>query len=564
MFADHNAAVVDLLGRTGVVPKERLEEAAHTSRLSGRSVAETLLADGVIDRQSLLRAVAAGVGIAFEPSPPETLSVEQAAPIDAHFAHRFRVVPVGESAGQLTLLTADAFNEHAADDLAFFLGRPVELVLADPARLDALLAATYGEPPGKDEDPVGAEVEVPVSRPAGRRREGTAPERWATEASVIRLVDLILRQAIREGASDVHFEPFEDCFQVRFRIAGALLERPPPPLALALPVISRLKVLADLNIAEQRVPQDGRFQLAFDEREVDLRVSTLPTEFGESVVLRVLDKSVGNLDLELLGIPRDVLAGIRTVVRRPNGIFITTGPTGSGKTTTLFSALREVNDEETKILTAEDPIEYEIEGLVQTAINPAVGLDFAAALRAFLRQDPDKILVGEIRDRETARIAVQASLTGHLVLSTLHTNDAPGAVTRLLDMGVEPFLIAASLEAVLAQRLVRAICPACRRTFAPAASQLEALGLAREAVARRTLAEGAGCEECHRSGYAGRLGLFEWILLEDGLKDRIAARVPTPELRRFAILGGMRTLREDGLRALFEHRTTVDEVLRAT
>ena len=386
----------------------------------------------------------------------------------------------------------------------------------------------------------------------------------ASEAPVIRLVDLILAQAIRDGASDMHFEPFEALFQVRYRIAGALYEMAPPPHHLALPVISRIKVLADLDIAEQRVPQDGRIKLTIEGRPVDLRVSTLPTEFGESVVLRVLDKSVVNLDLDELGMPGDVLAGVREVARRPNGIFIVTGPTGSGKTTTLYSALREVNDVATKILTAEDPVEYEIDGLVQTPINPGVGLTFASALRSFLRQDPDKILVGEIRDLETARIAVQASLTGHLVMSTLHTNDTPGAVARLLDMGVEPFLISASLEAILAQRLVRAICPQCTSPYTPEAALAEPLGCSAEELAAREFYYGRGCSECHQTGYQGRLGLFEWMPIDDHLRQLITDRVPPPRLRQASIAKGLRTLREDGLRTILEGRTTIGEVLAYT
>ena len=338
----------------------------------------------------------------------------------------------------------------------------------------------------------------------------------------------------------------------------------PPPKHLAVPVISRVKVLSNMNIAERRIPQDGRIKMPIAGRPVDLRVSTLPTQFGESVVLRVLDKSVVNLDLDNLSMPEDILTNIRKTVERPNGIFIVTGPTGSGKTTTLYSALREVNKVETKILTAEDPIEYEIEGIMQVAVNHAVGLTFASSLRSFLRQDPDKIMVGEIRDVETARIAVQASLTGHVVLSTLHTNDAPGAVTRLIDMGLEPFLIAASLEAVLAQRLVRRICRTCRTPYEPSAELIEMLQVDPLDIADKDFYYGAGCPDCNRTGYRGRIGLFEMIMITDSFRELVTARAPTLVMRQKAIEQGMRTLRDDGLRAIFDGHTTIEEVLKYT
>ena len=336
------------------------------------------------------------------------------------------------------------------------------------------------------------------------------------------------------------------------------------PRSLALPVISRIKVISELNIAEHRIPQDGRVKLTIEGRAVDLRVSTLPTQFGESVVLRVLDKSAVNLDLDNLGLPDSVKTGIRDAVRRPNGIFIVTGPTGSGKTTTLYSALREVNEIDTKLLTAEDPVEYEIEGIMQVPVNHQVGLDFARALRAFLRQDPDKIMVGEIRDIETARIAVQASLTGHVVLSTLHTNDAPGAVTRLVDMGLEPFLLSASLEFVLAQRLVRKICSGCKEEYAPKKEMLDAIGLKADEIGERRFYYGTGCEECSQAGYRGRTGLFEMIKVTDSFREMINSGAATLVLRQSAIEQGMRTLREDGIRSIFDGESTVEEVLKYT
>jgi type IV pilus assembly protein PilB len=564
MFQDHNGIIHDLVERSGKVSGEQLEGVRTQQREGGQSVAEILLTTGLLDPASLFTLIGEELGLAVELSPPMRLDAKAIALLPGRLAHRYQVAPLELRGDSLRLLVADPFNHHVVDDLNFTLKRPVEAVVVDPRHVQALIREAYGSNEVESIDEVVAAFEASRATAVTGKLGVEALGDMASEAPVIRLVDLILAQAIRDGASDIHFEPFEEVFQVRYRIAGALYEMAPPPHHLALPVISRIKVLADLDIAEQRVPQDGRIKLNIEGRAVDLRVSTLPTEFGESVVLRVLDKSVVNLDLDQLGIPADVLAGIREVARRPNGIFIVTGPTGSGKTTTLYSALREVNDVETKILTAEDPVEYEIDGLIQTPINPGVGLTFASALRSFLRQDPDKILVGEIRDLETARIAVQASLTGHLVLTTLHTNDAPGAVTRLLDMGVEPFLISASLEAILAQRLVRAICPSCKTAFQPESGVAESLGLSVEELASRVCYYGRGCAECHQTGYRGRLGLFEWMPIDDHLRQLITNHVPTPKLRQASVAKGMRTLREDGQRLIFEGRTTIQEVMTYT
>lgn len=561
MFEDHNAGVVEIFENSSVLSESLLDEIKSIHRETGDSVAELILKSGAVSRHDFFSTVAKGLAYRFVPDLTGKSSCLQL--FDAKLAYRYGVYPLREEGSTVVVLAADPFNPHILTDLSFVLKREVEIAVADPDLIWKWIENSYGPEETSSLEEIIAEV---ASRHQSALLEADASRLGdvANDAPVIRLVELILQQAIRDGASDVHFEPFENSFQVRYRIGGALYEMAPPQKMLALPVISRIKVLADLNIAEQRLPQDGRIKLTIDGRAVDLRVSTLPTEFGESVVLRVLDKSAVNLDLEVLGMPADVLAGVRAVAKRPNGIFIVTGPTGSGKTTTLYSALREVNDEETKILTAEDPVEYEIEGLVQCAVNPGIGFTFASALRSFLRQDPDKILVGEIRDLETARIAVQASLTGHLVMSTLHTNDAPGGVSRLIDMGLEPFMISASLEAILAQRLIRGICPHCREAYTPKERHLQWLDLTTEAINGRPFFAGTGCAHCHRTGYSGRLGLFEWMPMSDVLKEKIIAQVSTPELRRTALLNGMRTLREDGLRAVFEGRTTPEEVLAYT
>ncbi len=389
-------------------------------------------------------------------------------------------------------------------------------------------------------------------------------EAEANATPIIRYVDLILYQAIQDRASDIHFEPFENEFKIRYRVDGALYEMAPPPRHLALPVISRVKVLANLNIAERRLPQDGRIQKSIAGRQVDLRVSTLPTQFGESVVLRVLDRSTVNLSLAALGMPPNIHNYILKTIDKPNGIFIVTGPTGSGKTTTLYGCLNEINTVDSKLLTAEDPVEYDIEGIMQVPINEAIGLNFGRVLRAFLRQDPDRIMVGETRDLETAQIAIQASLTGHLVFTTLHTNDAPGAVTRLIDMDVEPFMISASLEGVLAQRLIRKICPDCRVAYEPSEALLAQLGLSPHEIGDKNFYYGKGCATCNETGYKGRKGIFELLDITDPIRELINKRAPTVVLKQKAIELGMTTLREDGLRSIYDGETTIEEVLKYT
>ncbi|MFM1548267.1 MAG: GspE/PulE family protein, partial [Lentisphaeria bacterium] len=389
-------------------------------------------------------------------------------------------------------------------------------------------------------------------------------EELMNSTPIVRFVNVILYQAVKDLASDIHFEPFADEFKIRYRIDGALYEMTPPPKHLANPVISRVKVISGLDIAERRLPQDGRIELRVAGRKIDLRVSTLPTQYGESVVLRVLDKSVVSLDLDALGLPDQMKADLRTLVAKPNGIVLVTGPTGSGKTTTLYSCLKEINNIEDKILTAEDPVEYNIEGLMQVPINDSVGMSFAAALRSFLRQDPDRIMLGEIRDLETAQMAIQAALTGHLVLSTLHTNDAPGAITRLVDMGVEPFLITSSVEGILAQRLVRRICANCKTSYDPTDTELEALGLDRDESGGMQFAYGKGCNECNDTGYRGRKGIYELFILTPVIRELVNDKQPASVLTAKAKEEGMRSLREDGIRSIIDEISTVEEVLKYT
>ena len=563
LYQDYNASIRDIFKQVEGVSQHGLEQLYDEDVREGkRSYAQAIIDEGLASREDVFSLVAQFLG--FELQIGEVAEIEEEAlrRIEAEVARKYKIVPLYLSEGGVHFLAADPFNSSIIDDLTFALDLEIHLIVCDPGYVENLLDTHYPKEESTMDDLLG-QVGLQDFEGLDETKENDLTDA-ANETPIIRFVNLVIQQAIRAQASDIHFEPFEEEFKIRYRVDGALYEMSPPPKSLALPVISRIKVIADLNIAEHRIPQDGRIKLTIEGRAVDLRVSTLPTQFGESVVLRVLDKSAVNLDLDNLGLPENVKTGIRDAVRRPNGIFIVTGPTGSGKTTTLYSALREVNEVETKLLTAEDPVEYELEGIMQVPVNHQVGLDFARALRAFLRQDPDKIMVGEIRDIETARIAVQASLTGHVVLSTLHTNDAPGAITRLIDMGLEPFLLSASLEFVLAQRLVRKICTGCKQDYEPAKDLIENLGLNQNDIGERQFFYGAGCEECNQSGYRGRTGLFEMIKVSDSFREMINSGAATLVLRQKAIEQGMRTLREDGVRSIFDGESTVEEVLKYT
>jgi type IV pilus assembly protein PilB len=564
MFPTHSAAIYDFLREQALVAPGQLDQLNDEHKATGKPLADLVVDLGLIDKAELLRRIADRLGYDYLGELPIQFPGEAIAAVNGRLARDYGVMPLRADERQLDLLVTDPFNTQAIDDLAFALNRQVRLFFADPDKVEVQIRQHYGE----DEESIEELLQEISTENLATREAAEWSERdieaLAEHAPIIKFVNLVLGQAIRDKASDIHFEPFEHEFKIRYRIDGALYEMAPPPRSLALPVISRVKVLANLNIAERRIPQDGRIKVNVAGRAVDLRVSTLPTQFGESVVLRVLDQAAVQLDITQLGMPDDVFQGVQEIVRRPNGIFIVTGPTGSGKTTTLYSGLRVINTVDLKILTAEDPVEYEIEGIMQVPVNPLVGLTFASALRSFLRQDPDVIMVGEIRDLETAQIAIQASLTGHLVLSTLHTNDAAGAVTRLLDMGVESFLIASTLEAVLAQRLVRRVCPQCKTAYAPSGELLGQLGLTREGAAGRPFCYGRGCPACNQSGYRGRMGIYEWLRITEPVRDLITAKAPTLAIRQKAIEQGMRTLRDDGVRAIFDGHTSIEEVVKYT
>jgi type IV pilus assembly protein PilB len=561
MFDDHSDVIRDIALEAGLVTPAQAEEIWESHANTGKSFSDSLVDAGLADRPTILQAIADHLHVQYYSAVPADPGEALVKLLKAPQAHKYVVLPVADEAGKLTLLAKDPFNSAVINELGFILQRDIELAVADPAQVEAAVTRVYGEATSSSMEDLLGEFSEVEGTPAVTDEDVT---KQASQAPIIRFVDLVLQEGVKAKASDIHFEPFETEFRIRLRIDGSLYEMAPPPKNLASAVIARVKVLSSLNIAERRVPQDGRIKTTISGRQIDLRVSTLPTQFGESVVLRILDKTVVNLSLEALSMQDDIKEGIRAMVGRPNGIFIVTGPTGSGKTTTLYSALREVNTEDVKILTAEDPVEYEVEGIMQVPINHQVGLTFAAALRSFLRQDPDTIMVGEIRDLETAQIAVQASLTGHVVLSTLHTNDAPGAVTRLIDMGLEPFLISASLEGVLAQRLLRRICKTCRTPYEPDKDVVNMLDVDALEIANKKFYFGKGCPDCNRSGYKGRQGLFELMTINDQLRSLITQKAPTLVLKQKAIESGMRPLREDGLRCIFDGHTSIEEVLKYT
>jgi type IV pilus assembly protein PilB len=558
-----------LVKERNLIDDLQLEEVIQEQGRSGKSFGQILVDFQLVDTDTQLQIIAEQlatevVDLGNYEGAPELLQL-----VPAGTARMYQCLPVAEHNSVLQVAMVDPLNNHQAiDELAYIVGREIQLVVADENTIGKLISRHYGEDTESVTDilkELGSDADIAkeVSEAAVSGDDAGMAD-LANEVPIVRFVNLVLFQAVQDRASDIHFEPFEDEFKIRYRVDGALYEMTPPPKHLALPVISRIKVMANLNISERRLPQDGRINFQMGNRQVDLRVSTLPTQFGESVVLRVLDRSAVNLELETLGLPKYVHEYINEAIQQPNGIFIVTGPTGSGKTTTLYSCLRKVNSPDLKLLTAEDPVEYDIEGIMQVAINDAQGMTFGKALRSFLRQDPDVIMLGEMRDLETSQIAIQASLTGHLVLSTLHTNDAPGAVTRLVDMGVEPFLISSTLMAVLAQRLVRTVCKKCRTPFEPTENQLSLLNLSPHDIGDKVFYYGRGCSNCNDTGYKGRKGVFELLIVNEPIRNLINERAPTVVLRQKAVELGMVTLREDGLRSIFDGDTTIEEVVKYT
>ncbi len=554
-----NQQLLELFQSRGLIDlalsQEILAEVGH----SGKEIAEILADFQVIQsRDDVWPIIASELGTSQVDLRDWTPSEALLSLVPAGTARLHGALPVNFDDTGLYVVLVDPLNPQTPEDLRFALGREINVVVAPDYLVEAKINECYGGE-GK------AMADILSQLDAGSQSLSVAElESEANSAPIIRYVDLVLYQAIKEKASDIHFEPFEKDFKIRYRVDGGLFEMAPPPIHLALPILSRVKVMANMNIAERRIPQDGRIVKQMGDKQVDMRVSSLPTHHGESIVLRVLDRSSVNLSLENLGLTDHIYNYITDTIEKPNGIFIVTGPTGAGKTTTLYAALRRINTIDSKLLTAEDPVEYDIDGIIQIPINDAIGLDFPRVLRAFLRQDPDRIMIGEMRDKETATIGIQAALTGHLVLSTLHTNDAPGAVTRLVDMGCEPFLISASLEGILAQRLVRTICKECKSPYEPNEAILNQLGISPQELGDKQFFTGSGCDVCGQSGYRGRRGLYELLNVSDPIRELITARAPSVVLKQKAVELGMNTLREDGLRNIYLGLTSIEEVLKYT
>jgi type IV pilus assembly protein PilB len=575
MLTDMDAhLVITTLADQGIVPAEQTEPLLQAVLESGRTAEDFLINEGHVDEHTFYQTIANSVGANYVDLSDFELEAGLRDKIPVGLARLHRALPVAEIDGTLYVALSDPLDAERVSELRFALSQPLQISVSPVERIEALITQYY-ESVDYAAEGFSALTQKELREKLSELSSKASGELTDEERAqyVTQIIDNLIDIGIKAKASDIHFEPFEDFMDVRMRVDGtlrSLLTKTDRKAysSIARELISRVKIIANLNIAESRLPQDGRIQRSVVRNGkpfgIDLRVSTLPTQFGESVVLRILDRSAVQLDLDKLGVPERVKKTLRELIQLPNGIIIVTGPTGSGKTTTLYACLREINEPNAKLLTAEDPVEYDIDGIMQVPVNEGIGLDFARCLRAFLRQDPDRILVGETRDLETAQIAIQASLTGHLVFTSLHTNDSTGAITRLIDMGVEPFLISASLELVVAQRLVRRICPKCIQPYEPTEDELLLLGLSPHEVGDKKFYKGHGCDDCNETGYKGRKGIFETLRIGDTLREMINQRAPGVVLRQKAIELGMRTLREEGLQAIFDGETSVEEILKYT
>lgn len=556
-----------ILTDLGLLEEDQLWELLNEARESGQQVGQVAISRGLITEEQLFQALAEQFNLKTVNLMEVKFQAEAVDKVPETMATVYKVVPLSLRDNILTVALSDPNQLPALDDLRNFIGvKEVQAVLAPPKAVQEAQVRCYA---GKQESIVDIIKELENNPELERlQHESSIDLEALTElqdaAPVRKLLNMVMLLGIKDRASDIHFEPFEDEYKMRYRCDGILYEMVPPPRHLSMAISSRIKVMSNLDIAERRLPQDGRIELNVGGNQVDMRVSVLPTMFGESVVIRVLDRTVVQLDLDKIGMEEQLLADFRQMIKKPNGILLLTGPTGAGKTTTLYSALNELNDISEKIITTEDPVEYDIDGIIQIPINADIDVTFANALRAILRHDPDKVLVGEIRDLETAQIAVQASLTGHIVFSTLHTNDAPTAVTRLRDMGLEPYLITATLEGVMAQRLVRKICMDCRTEYEPSPEQLMELGLHANEVTGKKFYYGRGCDRCNNTGHRGRTGIYEFMPINDEIRDLIMANASSEELRACAKKVGMTSLREAGMKAIHKGLTTIEEVVRET
>jgi type IV pilus assembly protein PilB len=555
-----------LLIEGGLITEKELEEGLSYQAQHGGAIGRVLIDLGVVTDNDILLAIAKQAGMDIIDLEHLEIPEEVIDLVTPSVAQVYRIIPVNMDDGVLTVAMADPLNVNVIDDLRFMLNCEVVGAVSNEQVVTESIEKYYG---GQTESIADLVKDIDDDDLIELADGDALPdisklEEMASSAPVVKLVNLVLFTAIRDQASDIHFEPYEEEFRIRYRIDGSLMEMQPPPRQLALALISRIKVMSNLDIAERRVPQDGRIPLSIGGNSVELRVSSLPTMFGESVVMRVLDRSVVSLDLDRLGLREEESIEIKSLIEKPNGIVLVTGPTGSGKTTTLYSALNYVNNTEIKVITTEDPVEYDLDGIIQVPIREDIGVTYGACLRAILRQDPDKVLVGEIRDVDTARIAIEASLTGHLVMSTLHTNDAPGTVTRLVEIGVEAFLLAATVEAIVAQRLIRVVCTKCKEEYQPAEEILMEINLSQSDVQGRTFYYGVGCDNCNKTGYRGRTAIYEIMKTNLKIREAIINGSSTEVIRAEAQAAGMRTLRDSGLLKIFDGLSTIEEVMKET
>ncbi|MBN1871312.1 MAG: type II secretion system ATPase GspE [Candidatus Omnitrophica bacterium] len=557
--------IYEMLRGIGLIDPKHINEALHIQRNTRMPLGEILKSKGYIKDDKILDLVTAQLHIKLADTNNIIIGPEVIETIPANFAFKHHIIPIELKDDTIIIATDNVFNFLAFDNFRAFFNRDIEGILTYESHITHLLDKYYEK---KDDLPInvlvaGMEDEEKTDVQAQDiLKKLTTKEK--DDTPVVKLVGLLISEAVRRRASDIHIEPLEENLRIRYRIDGVLQEVQAPPKKLQPSVISRVKILAGMDIAEKRLPQDGRIRIKVSDRELDLRVSTLPASYGESVVLRILDKTSFLLSLEDLGFDHEDKGIFEKLIKKPHGILLVTGPTGSGKTTTLYASLNYINKPDRKLITVEDPVEYQITGVNQVNVKPQINLTFSTGLRSILRQAPDVIMIGEIRDLEAAQIAIQASLTGHLVFSTLHTNDAPGAITRLIDMGIKPYLVASALEAALAQRLVRVICTGCKTNHKPSEEELMAMNLTSEQIKNAQFSKGEGCEECNHTGYRGRTGIFELLTMNDAIRELVFENVPTSVIKKRAREMGMLTLRDDGIRKVLKGITTVSEVLRVT
>jgi type IV pilus assembly protein PilB len=555
-----------LLVSEGIISAEQLTEAVRIADSSGKKVQDEVVRLGYAPGERVMKVLAKAYRLKFVNLSEIEVSEDVIGLLPESVARENTIFPLTESGGTLRIATCDPTDMDAQEKLRFILNREIEMAIAPREQIVEAINRNYGLSDGESADSMLQEftdTAIDFTETALEQEAGQAEEDQS-DAPVVKLVNLIITEAVQLRASDIHVEPFEDRVRIRYRIDGRLVERDNPPRRLLGAILSRIKILSKLDIAERRRPQDGRIKLTADGKDYDLRVSVMPTNHGQSVVMRILDKDNIRVGIRQLGLGENDFRQFKTLIRRPNGIILVTGPTGSGKTTTLYAALNELNRPDTKIITAEDPVEYYLAGINQVEIRHSIGLDFARVIRSMLRQAPNVILVGEMRDTETAQMGIQASLTGHLVFSTLHTNDAPGAITRMIDMGVPAYLVASSVIAVLAQRLVRVNCPKCKQPYQPLDTQIEAAGITPELLQGATFMKGRGCGNCQKSGYKGRLGIFELMIMTNKIREMAFQGAATQEIRRAAVSQGMRVMFEDGIAKALRGITTLDEVFRVS